>query len=286
MCQRTSAQISDQSYLLRRQTPIVVALVSAWALVSSISIITTTPAQVVVHTSSGPECRILDGGTVECQNEGGGGGGGGGGGHRPQPERNPFDDLPPGLECDYDGPCGYTPEIPDGPSPDDGGSGEYVAPPVPSESDFASFPIPPSDPYALPVHWTVTGKPTSFWADAGVKELNAELLGFPLRVRVTPIEYPWDFGDGNATSSPSLGSESRRPELGTITHTYSDKGERTVTLTTVYTGEYNYGSGWNDIAGTAAVESDGLPMTVSRYHKYRVEDDCTENPYGSDCAPT
>jgi hypothetical protein len=26
-------------------------------------------------------------------------------------------------------------------------------------------------------------------------------------------------------------------------------------------------------------------MTVYRYHKYRVEDDCTENPYGSDCAP-
>lgn len=213
-----------------------------------------------------------------------GGGGGGGGGYHPQPERGPFDDLPPGLECDYDGPCGYTPEIPDGPPPDDGG-GEYVAPPVPSESDFASFPIPPSDPYALPVDWTVTGKPTAFWADAGVKEFDAELLGFPLRVRATPIEYHWDFGDGNATSSPSPGAEPRRPELGTITHTYSDKGERTVTLTTVYTGEYNYGSGWNDIAGTAAVESDGLPMTVYRYHKYRVEDDCTENPYGSDCAP-
>jgi hypothetical protein len=189
------------------------------------------------------------------------------------------------LECDYDGPCGYVPEIPAGPPPDDGGGGEYVAPPVPSESDFASFPIPPSDPYALPVDWTVTGKPTAFWADAGVKEFDAELLGFPLRVRATPIEYHWDFGDGNATSSPSPGSEPRRPELGTITHTYSDKGERTVTLTTVYTGEYNYGSGWNDIAGTAAVESDGLPMTVYRYHKYRVEDDCTENPYGSDCAP-
>ena len=74
------------------------------------------------------------------------------------------------------------------------------------------------------------------------------------------------------------------PQYGSITHTYSDKGDRTVTLTTVYTGEYNYGGGWSPIAGTAAVASDGLSMTVYRYHKYRVEDDCNENPYGTDCA--
>lgn len=172
------------------------------------------------------------------------------------------------------------PRGPDAPEVDDGGS---VAPPVPSESDFASFEIPPSTPHALPVDWTVTGKPTAFWADASVRTFSAELLGFPLQVRATPVEFHWDFGDGNSTSTKSPGSEPAHPQHGSISHSYSKKGERTVTLTTVYTGEYNYGNGWDTIPGTAAVESDGLPMTVYRYHKYRVEDDCNENPYGTDC---
>lgn len=173
------------------------------------------------------------------------------------------------------------PRLPDAPEDDNGGGS--VAPPVPSESDFASFQIPPSTPHALPVDWTVTGKPTAFWADASVRTFSAELLGFPLQVRATPIEFHWDFGDGNSTSTTSPGQEPSHPQDGSITHTYSTKGQRTVTLTTVYTGEYNYGSGWSTIPGTAVVESDGLPMTVYRYHKYRVEDDCNENPYGTDC---
>ncbi|WP_198393281.1 PKD domain-containing protein [Brevibacterium yomogidense] len=133
--------------------------------------------------------------------------------------------------------------------------------------------------------WTVTGKPTAFWADASVKTFSAELLGFPLQIRATPIEFHWDFGDGNSTSTTSPGQEPSHPQNGSITHIYSTKGERTVTLTTVYTGEYNYGSGWSTIPGTAAVESDRLPMTVYRYHKYRVEDDCNDNPHGTDCVP-
>lgn len=193
------------------------------------------------------------------------------------------------MVCDWtqDGePVVCPPNVPRGPdAPDDESGGGSVAPPVPSESDFASFQIPPSTPHALPVDWTVTGKPTAFWADAGVKTFSAELLGFPLQIRATPVEFHWDFGDGASASTESPGQEPAHPQNGTITHTYSQKGERTVTLTTVYTGEYNYGSGWSAIAGTAAVESEGLPMTVYRYHKYRVEDDCNENPYGADCTP-
>lgn len=217
-----------------------------------------------------------DRGDSDDPGSGGGSGGSGGGGGTESDEG-----YPPGLICDHpDGCPGQPPAPPDAPERDGGGS---VAPPVPSESDFASFQIPPSTPHALPVDWTVTGKPTAFWADASVRTFSAELLGFPLQVRATPIEFHWDFGDGNSTSTTSPGQEPSHPQHGSITHTYSKKGQRTVTLTTVYTGEYNYGSGWSTIPGTAAVESDGLPMTVYRYHKYRVEDDCNDNPYGTDC---
>lgn len=283
-------------------THLLHALITFFAL----SLFWPTAAIAVDMQTAGGSCQIFQE-SVRCDRQDGGGGGGrhggdggggrhdrgggggdqggGGGGSQPRKDRSPYADLPPGLECDYDGPCGYVPDPADPPPPQGGGDGGYVAPPIPSESDFASFPIPPSDPYALPVDWTVTGKPTAFWADAGVKEFDAELLGFPLRVRATPIEYHWDFGDGSSTSSVSPGSEPRRPELGTITHMYSTKGEYSVTLTTIYTGEYNYGAGWNSIDGTATVASDPLPMTVYRFHKYRVEDDCAENPYGRDCAP-
>ncbi|WP_029089175.1 PKD domain-containing protein [Brevibacterium album] len=158
-----------------------------------------------------------------------------------------------------------------------------MPPPIPDESDFASFPIPPSIAHALPHDWTVTGKKTAFWAESGVKVFDAELLGFPLRVRATPIEFLWDFGDGSGDRTADPGREPRRPADGSVTHAYGAKGERSVTLTTVYTGEYNYGDGWNPIAGTASVASDALPMTVYRFHKYRVGDDCRANPHGPDC---
>lgn len=232
---------------------------------------------------------VLIGNVLHCEEEGGGNGDGGGNGGGDRGDRGGGGGGP---RTDPDGPGSWC-EIPEGqeaticehgdPESDpDGGGG--IAPPIPSESDFASFDIPPSTPHALPVDWTVIGKPTAFWADASVREFSAELLGFPLQVRATPIEFHWDFGDGNSTSAKSPGREPTHPQYGSITHTYSDKGDRTVTLTTVYTGEYNYGGGWSPIAGTAAVASDGLSMTVYRYHKYRVEDDCTENPYGTDCA--
>lgn len=230
------------------------------------------------------ECRGNDDG----RNGGGGGdsdGGGNGGGDRGGGDRGPRTnpDEDPGSWCEIpEGQEATICEHGDRESDPDGGGG--IAPPIPSESDFATFDIPPSIPHALPVDWTVIGKSTAFWADASVKEFSAELLGFPLQVRATPIEFHWDFGDGNATSAKSPGREPSHPQYGSITHTYSAKGDRTVTLTTVYTGEYNYGSGWSPIAGTAAVQSDGLSMTVYRYHKYRVEDDCNENPYGTDCA--
>lgn len=253
------------------------------------------PAQSLSTNSAGPDCAHRGKNKIECRGDGGGnkppprrdngGGGGNGGGDRGDRGGGG------GPRTDPDGPGSWC-EIPEGqeaticehgdPESDpDGGGG--IAPPIPSESDFASFDIPPSTPHALPVDWTVIGKPTAFWADASVREFSAELLGFPLQVRATPIEFHWDFGDGNSTSATSPGREPSHPQYGSITHTYSDKGDRTVTLTTVYTGEYSYGGGWSPIPGTAAVQSDGLSMTVYRYHKYRVEDDCNENPYGTDC---
>lgn len=220
---------------------------------------------------------------------GGGGNGGGGGGSRP-PERPRAPQYPDhGPRCDFGAPCGAPrPEIPapqprPPQQPGPGPAPESAPPPIPDESDFASFPIPPSVPHALPRDWTVSGKETAFWADAGVKVFDAELLGFPLQVRATPVEFLWDFGDGSGDRSKSPGREPRRPADGSITHTYTKKGEYSVTLTTVYTGEFSYGAGWSPIPGTAAVPSDPLPMTVYRYHKYRVGEDCRAAPHGPDC---
>ncbi|MGO1450587.1 MAG: PKD domain-containing protein, partial [Brevibacterium yomogidense] len=174
------------------------------------------------------ECRGNDDG----RNGGGGGdsdGGGDRGGGDRGPRTNPDED--PGSWCEIpEGQEATICEHGDRESDPDGGGG--IAPPIPSESDFATFDIPPSIPHALPVDWTVIGKSTAFWADASVKEFSAELLGFPLQVRATPIEFHWDFGDGNSTSATSPGREPSHPQYGSITHTYSDKGDRTVTLTT------------------------------------------------------
>lgn len=244
---------------------------------------------------SGPGCGIIDRGAGRCDiieppdpggnppppGPGGGGGGGSGGGGG-----NGKSDYEKCLEDMENNPSGDPRSCirPDGEGGPGGGPAPVVPPPVPSAHDFMEFDIPSSTPHAKPDDWTVVGKPTAFWADSSVREFDAVLLGHTLRVRATPVSYHWDFGDGEAQRTKGPGSEPRRPSAGSITHTYADPEDVSVVLTTVYSGEYRYGDGeWLPIDGTASVESAPLDITVYRYHRYRVDDDCRADPHGTDC---
>lgn len=215
------------------------------------------------------------------------GGGGGGNGDRGDGGNNGGGGGGGGQECHRDG-SGGVPACLDQPG-NPGNPGEPAPPPVPTvtEHDFQSFAIPPSVPHSWPSDWGVAKRRTAFWADAGTKYINVTLLGQAVTVKATPVKYQWDFGDGTRKNSHSPGHRPASLSTAKLFHSYRQPGRVSVRVITTYTGQFRVGSGgWQDIAGTAAVGSSALPLTIYRYHKYLVEDDCAKNPDGPDCRPS
>ncbi|WP_349827968.1 PKD domain-containing protein [Brevibacterium litoralis] len=168
--------------------------------------------------------------------------------------------------------------------PGDDPAENVVVLPVVTTSDFQSFEIPSSTLHAYPADWSVAHRETAFWADSSTHTLDLTLAGFPVQVRATPVEYRWDFGDGTTETTTSAGFEPDTIDQATLTHVYSEAGEVTVDLTTVYSGMYRIGTGpWLLIAGHAQVASTGVDMEIYRFHRYLVRENCLENPTGPDC---
>ncbi|MEZ0164063.1 hypothetical protein AB2L27_04690 [Kineococcus sp. LSe6-4] len=90
---------------------------------------------------------------------------------------------------------------------------------------------------------------------------DTTVLGFPVRIRATPSSWTWDLGDGTRlgpTSDPG-----RPYPQQTLTHTYTTPGDRAVTLTTTWTGEYTIaGLPYRPIEGTATTVSPGVGVHV------------------------
>lgn len=90
---------------------------------------------------------------------------------------------------------------------------------------------------------------------------DTTVLGFPVRIRATPTSWTWDLGD-----STRLGptSDPGRPyPRQTLTHTYTSPGDRTVTLTTTWSGEYSIaGLPYRPVEGTATTVSPGVGVHV------------------------
>lgn len=90
---------------------------------------------------------------------------------------------------------------------------------------------------------------------------DTTVLGFPVRIRATPTSWTWDLGDGTRlgpTSDPG-----RPYPRQTLTHTYTSPGDRTVTLTTTWSGEYSIaGLPYRPVEGTATTVSPGVGVHV------------------------
>jgi hypothetical protein len=127
--------------------------------------------------------------------------------------------------------------------------------------DFRRLPWPPGAVTVQPSTLrTLVNAPTNVFVRARIVTLDTTLLGLPVRVRATPARYDWAFGDGGVLSTSDPGGP--YPDM-TTTHTYAVPGEREVTLTTAYTGEYSVSGGpWLPIDGEASVASPPVGLTV------------------------
>jgi hypothetical protein len=152
-----------------------------------------------------------------------------------------------------------------------------VAPrPVVTAEDFRRLPLPAGQVHIQPGSGrTLLNVPTNVYVEAGVVVLPTTVLGQPVRVRATPVEYTWGFGDGAGLRTSDPGAP--YPDLRT-THTYTVPGTMRLTLTTVYRGEYSVAAGaWTPIAGTAAVDSPAQALTVVAARARLVEDTLPAN---------
>ncbi|RZU62697.1 hypothetical protein EV380_2299 [Zhihengliuella halotolerans] len=135
------------------------------------------------------------------------------------------------------------------------------------------------------------GTHLNMWADAADHTLGTTLLGVEVTIRATPLNYTWDYGDGQAKTSAyaggpvTAGAAARAADSGTATsHQYEATGFYPVSVTTTYAGQFKTPtSDWIPIPGVATVTSPAKTATIWKSETRLVSGDCTENPKSWGC---
>lgn len=139
-----------------------------------------------------------------------------------------------------------------------------------------------------PAPHTLINYNTNVYAEATAQEFTTTLAGYPVTVRVYPIEYTWDYGDGATLGPTQLTGyplDEDQWDIPTDTsHRYTETGDVQVTLSTTFEGEYSVAGGpWLTVDGTSTVASAPVELSVWRAKVRNYADDCIENPYGTGC---
>ncbi|MDP9825673.1 hypothetical protein [Kineosporia succinea] len=133
--------------------------------------------------------------------------------------------------------------------------------PVLTAEDFRRLPLPAAPIVMQPPNGrTLVNIPTNLYTAADTVTLPTTLLGQPVRVRATPQEFRWHYGDGNSLITDDPGAP--YPDLRTA-HVYERPGPQKVRLATIYSGEYSVAGGpWLPVDGTATVASPAGALDV------------------------
>ncbi|MGC5048153.1 PKD domain-containing protein [Micrococcus porci] len=128
---------------------------------------------------------------------------------------------------------------------------------------------------------------TNFYSPEAVRHETAVIDGVSVEMRLSPVSFIWDYGDGTAPvttdvgGNPQDGFDVRTP----TSHVYDETGTYEVTLTTVYTGEIRYpGQGWEAVPGT--IRRTAAPVTADIWttSTRNVADDCSADASAWGCA--
>jgi hypothetical protein len=160
--------------------------------------------------------------------------------------------------------------------------------PVVTLSDLASFS--PTTPTIRmePDGWMLTGLPANFIADTTINTHDGVLLGHDVTVRFTPTTYTWAWGDGTTDTftTPGRTWEDLGVDDFTATdtsHTYTDRGTVTVSLTVGYTVAYALTGGtWHTVDGTVTA-THTLDAYVGTADTVIVDGDCHTDPTAPGC---
>lgn len=109
----------------------------------------------------------------------------------------------------------------------------------------------------------LTGLPTYFWLanrPHGVAA-SAGVPGLTVTAEARPVQYVWDFGDGEDLVTESSGRPWNRGRKGNIGHTYETKGHYTVEVEVVWEARWRVGTGaWRSLGFFSNRDSARYPV--------------------------
>lgn len=104
-------------------------------------------------------------------------------------------------------------------------------------------------------------------------------------ITATPIEYRWDYGDGNTFTTELPGHPVDVFNTATDTsHQYTETGLYTVNMTTVFEGTYQVDGGETQmVSSTVTQQADPVEIRIWRAVTRNVDQTCLQNPKAWGC---
>ena len=139
-----------------------------------------------------------------------------------------------------------------------------------------------------PGNVAVVGLPANFLSSAKTETLPGTVLGRPLTIRFTPVNYAFDYGDGHRrdTTGPGTAWDANGQTQFTPTntsHVYEEAGRYTVSVAVTYSADIDLGSGWIPIRGTLNGPPASQEIRVVKAHTALVLGTCHERPSAPGC---
>jgi len=138
-----------------------------------------------------------------------------------------------------------------------------VQPVVVSREDVQRLIVEPGSLIVQPDRsWVLISTATVVMTDAAEHTLRTRVLDLDVDVRVTPVLYTWDFGDGSA---PLTGTDPGAPWPNhTVSHVYEAPGAVTISLRTEWDAAFRVAgtSTWLPVAGRAVTTQTTNPIEV------------------------
>jgi len=127
---------------------------------------------------------------------------------------------------------------------------------------------------------------TNFYASNHRPQTVTEtMFGQEVTITATPIEYRWEYGDGNSlvTDVPGHPVDVFNTETET-SHQYGDTGLYTVQLTTVFEGTYQVDGGETQmVSSTVTQQADPVEIRIWRAVTRNVDQTCQQNAQAWGC---
>lgn len=111
---------------------------------------------------------------------------------------------------------------------------------------------------------------TIAYVESGVQSFERALLGSPVTLRATPVEYRWDFGEGEPFTTTVPGAPFPEATVWYIYRRATAEGEtRRIAVETTWAGSFSVAGGpWQPIEATVTTTSTTDPFTVITAHTH------------------